>query len=194
MRPVADETTLRTERLLLRPWRAEDRAPFAALNADPRVMEWFPAPMTAVESDAVAKRIEKQFEETGWGLWAVEIRGTSPFIGFVGLSPSESTLGFPSVEIGWRLAAEHWGNGYAPEAAVAALRFGFEDLLLDEVVSFTSVGNAKSRRVMAKIGMKHNPEDDFEHPRLPKTSPLSHHVLYRITRGEFLERRRSVHT
>jgi 3-dehydroquinate dehydratase/shikimate dehydrogenase len=194
VRPVADETTLRTERLLLRPWRSEDRAPFAALNADPRVMEWFPAPMTAVESDAVVKRIEKHFEETGWGLWAVEVRGTSSFIGFVGLSPSESTLGFPSVEIGWRLAAEHWGNGYAPEAAVEALRFGFEDLLLDEVVSFTSVGNAKSRRVMAKIGMKRNPQDDFDHPRLPRTSPLSRHVLYRITRGEFLERRRSVHT
>jgi 3-dehydroquinate dehydratase / shikimate dehydrogenase len=194
VRPVADETTLRTERLLLRPWCTADRVAFAALNADPRVMEWFPAPMTSAESNAVADRIEKQFEETGWGLWAVEIPGVDPFIGFVGLSPSESTLGFPSVEIGWRLAAEHWGNGYAPEAAVAALRFGFQDLLLDEVVSFTSVGNAKSRRVMAKIGMKHNPKDDFDHPRLPKTSPLSRHVLYRITRKEFLERRRSVHS
>ena len=194
MRPVADETNLRTERLLLRGWRAEDRVAFAALNADPRVMEWFPTPMTSAESNAVADRIEKQFEETGWGLWAVEIPGVDPFIGFVGLSPSESTLGFPSVEIGWRLAAEHWGNGYAPEAAVAALRFGFEHLFLDEIVSFTSVGNAKSRRVMAKIGMKHNPKDDFDHPRLPKTSPLSRQVLYRITREEFLERRRSVHS
>jgi RimJ/RimL family protein N-acetyltransferase len=185
---VDGETTLRTERLLLRPWRAGDRVPFAALNADPRVMEWFPAPLTPLESDAVANRIEKHFEETGWGLWAVEIPGESPFIGFVGLSPSESTLGFPSVEIGWRLAAVHWGHGYAPEAAVEALRFGFDDLFLDEIVSFTSVGNAKSRRVMTKIGMTHNPEDDFDHPRLPKTSPLSRHVLYRITLEVFLER------
>jgi 3-dehydroquinate dehydratase / shikimate dehydrogenase len=184
---VDDETTLRTERLLLRPWRPDDRAPFAELNADPRVMEWFPAPMTSAESDAVAERIENQFRVTGWGLWAVEIPNADPFIGFVGLSPSESTLGFPSVEIGWRLAADHWGKGYAPEAAVASLRFGFENLGLDEIVSFTSVGNAKSRRVMTKIGMTHNPEDDFDHPRLPKTSPLSRHVLYRITLEVFLE-------
>jgi RimJ/RimL family protein N-acetyltransferase len=190
VRLVADETTLRTERLLLRPWRSEDRAPFAALNADPRVMEWFPALMTAAESDAVADRIETLFQENGWGLWAVEIPGAVPFIGFVGLNPSEATLGFPSVEIGWRLAAEHWGKGYAPEAAVEALRFGFEDLSLDEIVSFTSVGNAKSRRVMTKIGMTHNPEDDFDHPRLPRTSPLLRHVLYRITGEAFLERHR----
>ncbi len=188
MRLVADETTLRTERLLLRPWRPEDRARFAALNADPRVMEWFPAPMTSAESDASADRIEKQFRATGWGLWAVEIPAAAPCIGVVVLSPSESTLGFPSVESGWRLAAEHWGKGYAPEAAVASLRFGFEDLFLDEIVSFTSIGNAKSRRVMTKIGMTHNPEDDFDHPRLPKTSPLSRHVLYRITAEAFLER------
>jgi 3-dehydroquinate dehydratase/shikimate dehydrogenase len=106
----------------------------------------------------------------------------------VGLSPSESTLGYPSVEIGWRLASERWGHGYAPEAALEALRFGFEDLFLDEVVSFTSAGNAKSRRVMAKIGMTHNPKDDFDHPRLSKTSPLSRHVLYRITAEAFVER------
>jgi 3-dehydroquinate dehydratase/shikimate dehydrogenase len=186
--PVDDETTLRTERLLLRPWRPDDRAPFAALNADPRVMEWFPAPMTSADSDAAVDRIENQFRVCGWGLWAVEIPGEDPFIGFVGLNPSEAILGFPSVEIGWRLAAQHWGRGYAPEAAVEALRFAFDDLFLDEIVSFTSVGNAKSRRVMAKIGMTHDPEDDFDHPRLPKTSPLSRHVLYRITAEVFLER------
>lgn len=192
MRPVSGEITLRTERLLLRPWRAEDREPFAALNADPRVMEWFPAPMTAVESNAVADRIQAHFRETGWGLWAVEIPGADPFIGFVGLSPSDSTLGYPSVEIGWRLAASQWGHGYAPEAALEALRFGFDDVHLDEIVSFTSVGNAKSRRVMTKIGMEHNPEDDFDHPRLPKTSALSRHVLYRISSAAF-SARESVH-
>jgi RimJ/RimL family protein N-acetyltransferase len=184
---MADERALRTERLVLRRWRPDDRAPFAALNADPRVMEWFPAPMNTAESDAVADRIEQHFQDTGWGLWAVEIIDANPFIGFVGLGPSESTLGFPSVEIGWRLAAEHWGHGYAPEAAREALRFGFEDLLLEEIVSFTSVGNAKSRRVMSKIGMTHNPKDDFDHPRLPKTSPLARHVLYRITAAAFVE-------
>jgi RimJ/RimL family protein N-acetyltransferase len=182
---VPDEITLRTKRLLLRPWREQDREPFAALNADPLVMEWFPAPMAPAESNAVADRIEAHFRQTGWGLWAVEIPGSEPFIGFVGLSPSDSTLGYPSVEIGWRLAASQWGRGYAPEAALEALRFGFEDLHLDEIVSFTSIGNAKSRRVMTKIGMTRNPADDFDHPRLPKTSPLSRHVLYRMSSAAF---------
>jgi RimJ/RimL family protein N-acetyltransferase len=182
---MSDEITLRTKRLSLRPWRSQDREPFAALNADPRVMEWFPAPMTGTESDALVDRIEAHFRETGWGLWAVEIPGSDPFIGFVGLSPADLVLGYPCVEIGWRLSASHWGNGYAPEAALEALRFGFDDLALDEIVSFTSVGNAKSRRVMTKIGMTRNPDDDFDHPRLQKTSPLSRHVLYRIDQAMF---------
>jgi RimJ/RimL family protein N-acetyltransferase len=129
--------------------------------------------------------------ETSWSGfqdWAVEIIGGDPFIGFVGLSPADTTLGYPSVEIGWRLAAAHWGNGYAPEAAREALRFGFEYVGLDEIVAFTSVGNEKSRRVMTKIGMTRNPTDDFDHPRVPKTSPLLRHVLYRITAEAFLER------
>jgi 3-dehydroquinate dehydratase/shikimate dehydrogenase len=188
VRPMSDEITLRTRRLVLRPWRPQDREAFAALNADPRVMEWFPAPMSPAESNVVADRIEAHFRETGWGLWAVEIPGADSFIGFVGLNPSDSTLGYPSVEIGWRLAAAHWGLGYAPEAAVEALRFGFDDLHLDEIVAFTSVGNAKSRRVMTKIGMTHNPGDDFDHPRLPKASPLSRHVLYRISAAAFSDR------
>jgi 3-dehydroquinate dehydratase/shikimate dehydrogenase len=188
VRPMTDETTLRTNRLILRPWRREDRDPFAALTSDPRVMEWFPALTTRAESDALVDRIETQFHETGWGLWAVEIPERDPFIGFVGLNPCDTTLGYPSVEIGWRLAAAHWGNGYAPEAAHAALRFGFDELHLDEIVAFTSVGNAKSRRVMTKFGMTHNPEDDFDHPRLPKTSPLSRHVLYRISAEAFAAR------
>ena len=180
-----EKISLRTERLLLRPWRGEDREPFAALTADPRVMEWFPAPLTRAESDAVADRIDQHFRETGWGLWAVEIVGTDPFIGFVGLNPADATLGYPCVEIGWRLAAAYWGHGYAPEAARESLRFGFDNLGLDEIVALTSVGNAKSRRVMSKIGMTRKPEDDFDHPRLPKTSPLSRHVLYRISRDAF---------
>jgi RimJ/RimL family protein N-acetyltransferase len=179
------EITLHTDRLLLRPWRASDRAPFAALNADPRVMEWFLAPLSTTESDGFVDRIEEHLRVHGWGLWAVEVPGSDPFIGFVGLNPADTTLGYPSVEIGWRLAAAHWGHGYAPEAAREALRFGFDDLGLDEIVSFTSVGNAKSRRVMTKIGMTRNPDDDFDHPRVPKTSPLSRHVLYRISAAAF---------
>ena len=184
---MRDEITLHTDRLLLRPWRASDRAPFAALNADPQVMEWFVAPLNTTELDAFVDRIEEHFREHGWGLWAVEVAGADPFIGFVGLNPADTTLGYPSVEIGWRLAAAHWGHGFAPEAALEALRFGFDDLHLDEIVSFTSVGNAKSRRVMTKIGMTRNPEDDFDHPGVPKSSPLSRHVLFRISASAFSE-------
>ncbi len=180
-----DAVALRTERLVLRPWRSEDRAPFAALNADPEVMEWFPSTMTREESDAFVDRIEQRFRDYGWGLWAVEVPGVSPFIGFIGLAPANSTLGYPSIEIGWRLATPFWGRGYAPEGALAALRFGFETLLLEEIVSFTTVGNAKSRRVMTKIRMTRREEDDFDHPRLPATSPLVRHVLYRITAAAF---------
>lgn len=185
---MTDEITLRTERLLLRPWRPADRTPFAAINADPVVMEWFQGPLAPEQSNAFVDWIEQRFCEQGWGYWAVEIVGGDPFIGFVGLGPADTTLGYPSVEIGWRLAAAHWGRGYAPEAAREALRFGFEDLFLDEIVSFTSVGNAKSRRVMTKIGMTRAIEDDFDHPRVPKTSPLVRHVLYRITAEAFAYR------
>lgn len=185
MSRVADGITLRTERLLMRPWRAEDREPFAELNADPRVMEWFPAVLTPSESDALADRIEQLFRHQGWGLWAVEVVGADPFIGFVGLNQADATLGYPCVEVGWRLAAAHWGRGYAPEAALAALRFGFEDLGLEEIVALTSVGNARSRRVMSKLGMTRSPEDDFDHPRLPRSSPLLRHVLYRIGSAAF---------
>lgn len=183
-----DAVTLRTDRLVLRPWRAEDRPPFAALNADPQVMEWFPSTMTREESDAFADQIERRFQDHGWGLWAVEVPGVAPFIGFVGLHPADTTLGYPSVEIGWRLATAFWGHGYAPEGALAVLGFGFERLQLEEIVSFTSVGNAKSRRVMAKIGMTHRAADDFDHPRLAATSPQSRHALYRISAAAFFER------
>jgi RimJ/RimL family protein N-acetyltransferase len=119
---MADEITLRTERLVLRPWRESDRAPFVALNADPDVMAWFQGPLSAADSNAFVDWIEQRFRENGWGYWAVEIPGVDPFIGFVGLSPADTTLGYPSVEIGWRLAAAQWGHGYAPEAAREALR------------------------------------------------------------------------
>jgi ribosomal-protein-alanine N-acetyltransferase len=173
---------LRTERLTLRRWRASDRAPFAAMNADPAVMEFFPAPLTPAESDAFVDRIEAAFDDRGWGLWAVEIPDGT-FAGYVGLWPAVFESDFtPAVEIGWRLAASAWGNGYAPEAARAALTFGFEELGLDEILSFTSVLNLKSQRVMQKIGMTTNPAEDFDHPSVADGHRLKRHVLYRISR------------
>lgn len=176
---------LETERLLLRLWRAADREPFAALNADPRVMEFFPATLTHAESDALAARIERGLEERGFGLWAVEIPGVAEFAGFVGLEiPSFESHFTPCVEVGWRLAAEHWGRGYASEAARAALRFGFEQVGLKEIVSFTTRANLRSRRLMERLGMTCRPEDNFEHPGLPAGHPLRPHVLYRIVHNK----------
>ena len=176
-------TELRTERLLLRAWRDSDRAPYAALNADPVVMEHFPAPLTREESDAHVDRMVAALDEQGWGLWAVEVPGEADFVGFIGLSvPGFQAHFTPCVEVGWRLARSAWGEGYAPEGARAALAFAFGELGLDEVVSFTSVGNAKSRRVMEKIGMTHDPAEDFDHPNVPADSPIRRHVLYRIRR------------
>lgn len=174
---------LRTERLLLRRWRPEDREPFAALNADPRVVEFLPGPLSRSESDERAARFEAHFQEHGYGLWAVEVVGVAPFAGFVGLSvPRFETPFMPCVEIGWRLAAEHWGRGYATEGARAALAFGFEWLSLTEIVSFTVPDNIRSRRVMEKIGMAHHPAEDFDHPLLPEGHRLRRHVLYRLAR------------
>ena len=177
---------LRTDRLYLRRWRATDRQPFAALNADPRVMEHFPAPLSREESDALAARIESHFEQHGFGLWAVEIADIAPFAGFIGLSIPRFEAHFtPCVEIGWRLAAEYWGSGYATEGARAVLAFGFEQLRLAEIVSFTVPGNLRSRRVMERLGMTRNPADDFDHPALPEGHPLRRHVLYRLGRPEY---------
>ena len=178
--------TIETGRLVLRGWRASDRAPFAALNGDPVVMEHFPGTLTPAESDEMADRIEDLFAEHGFGLWAVEVPGVSEFVGFVGLSiPRFETRFTPCVEIGWRLAREHWGRGYAPEAARAAQRFGFERAGLAEIVSFTVPANLKSRRVMEKIGMSRDPDDDFDHPFLPAGHPLRRHVLYRLGAEEW---------
>ena len=175
---------LKTDRLLLRRWQPADRAPFAALNADPRVMEHLSAPLSRQASDALGERIEAHWGEQGFGLWAVEVPGVAPFVGFTGLSiPGFQAHFTPCVEIGWRLAAHFWGRGYAGEAARAALSFGFERLRLGEIVSFTADGNLRSRRVMERIGMLRDPADDFEHPALPEGHPLRRHVLYRIARA-----------
>jgi RimJ/RimL family protein N-acetyltransferase len=173
---------LRTHRLLLRPWRPEDRAPFAQINADPRVMEFFPAVQTREESDASVERVLAHQKEHGFCFWAVERLGGAPFIGFVGLKVVSFTAPFtPTVEIGWRLAYEHWGQGYATEGARASLRFGFETLGLRQIVSFTAPANVRSRRVMEKLGMQRREEEDFDHPLLAPGHPLRRHVLYRLT-------------
>jgi RimJ/RimL family protein N-acetyltransferase len=170
--------TLRRADLILRQWRDEDREPFAALNADPEVMRYFPSTLTRAESDALVDWVSGLLEERGWGLWALEVDGVAPFVGFVGLNVPRF---MPDVvEIGWRLAKEHWGNGYAPEAAREALRFAFDELALDEVVAFTTVGNRPSRRVMEKVGMTHDPARDFDHPNVPD-GPLKRHVFYAIS-------------
>jgi RimJ/RimL family protein N-acetyltransferase len=174
---------MRTDRLLLRRWRDADRDPFAAMNADPRVMEHFPAPLSREESDAAAARIDRHFDEHGFGLWAMEVPGVVTFAGFVGLSVPAFTAPFtPCVEVGWRLAADCWSRGYATEGGRAALRFGFDTLGLREIVSFTTAGNTRSRLVMERLGMTHDPTDDFDHPNLPGGHPLRHHVLYRLRR------------
>lgn len=174
---------LHTERLVLRRWRESDLEPFAALNADPRVMEHLLALLSREESDAMVGRIEAAFEERGFGLWAVEVPGVAPLIGFVGLSvPRFDAWFMPAVEVGWRLAAEHWGKGYAHEAAQEALRFGFDELGLDEIVSFTVPANTRSWGLMERLGMTRDPRG-FEHPSFPEGHPLREHLLYRTSRG-----------
>jgi len=175
--------TLNTPRLCLRPWRDADLPAFAELNADPRVMEFFPKLLAREESDAMAAGIRANGESRGFGLWVVEIPNVAPFIGYVGLNVPRFKAHFtPCVEIGWRLAFEYWHNGYASEAAQAAARFAFESLELDEIVSFTVPENIRSRRVMERLGMTHDPADDFDHPVLPVGDRLRRHVLYRLTR------------
>jgi ribosomal-protein-alanine N-acetyltransferase len=184
---------LRTRRVLLRTWRDEDRVSFAALNADHEVMEHFPAVLSPAESDAFVDRVKRTMAERGWGLWAAEIIDTEAFVGFVGLNPATFEAPFtPAVEIGWRLARDYWGQGLATEAALAVLKFSFELLNLDEVVSFTSTTNLRSQRVMEKLGMSHNPDDDFDHPAVPRTSPLRRHVLYRFTHSDWTRMRSMV--
>jgi RimJ/RimL family protein N-acetyltransferase len=171
-----------TPRLLLRQWRSSDRSPFAELNADPRVMEFFPSPLTREQSDAMADRCESLIAERGWGFWAVELMSDRTFIGFVGLSIPAARLPFsPCTEIGWRLAFQYWGHGFATEAAQEALRVGFGVLGLEEIVSFAVVANRRSRAVMERLGMKES--GSFQHPSLPVDSALSEHCLYRLRKA-----------
>lgn len=175
---------IRTERLLLRQWTVADKDRFAAINADPRVMEFYPATASRDESDALFERIQTHIDQRGFGLFAVEIPERTRLAGFVGLIVPRFEAHFtPCVELGWRLALEDWGHGYATEGARAVLAEAFRRLQLDEVVAMTVPTNQRSRRVMEKLGMKHDPADDFDHPLIPD-HPLTQHVLYRITRRE----------
>ena len=172
---------LSTARLRLRAWRPEDRDAHAALNADPRVMEFFPATRTRAESDRGADLVEAHFGLHGFGFWVCEVKGVAPFAGLVGLNVMTIDVPFlPAVEVGWRLAAAHWGKGYATEAARACVDYAFDVLELDEVVAVTAVQNARSRRVMEKLGMTHDPAENFEHPNVPVGHRLREHVLYRL--------------
>lgn len=175
--PVAH---LSTPRLLLREWRAEDLMPFAELNADPEVMRYFPATLGRAQSDELAARVQSTLAKQGWGLWAAEVPGVAPFIGFVGLNQVRFQAHFtPAVEVGWRHDRRFWGHGYATEGARVALEFGFRQLGCEEIVSFTSAANERSRRVMARLGMSHDSADDFDHPWVAEGS-LRGHVLYRL--------------
>ena len=171
-----------TSRLLLRQWIAADREPFASLNADPVVMRHFPSLLSRAESDGFADRNQAGIAERGWGLWAVEIRSSGEFAGFVGLQPLKPILPFaPGVEIGWRLGAAFHGLGYATEGARSVVTYAFETIGLPEIVSFTTERNLASRRVMEKLGMRHDPAEDFDHPGVPGDWAERRHVLYRLS-------------
>lgn len=180
------EPQLQAERLLLRRWLPRDQDPFAAICADPLVMEHFPATRSYEETRAYIEQIEAGFEAEGFGFWAVELRGAGAgtLIGFVGLRSIDPAMPFaPAVELGWLLGKEHWGQGYATEAATAAIHFAFEELGLVELIAYTAKCNLRSQRVMERLGMHRDPAEDFPHPKLAAEHPLSPHVLYRLRPG-----------
>lgn len=181
---------LTTDRLLLRDWADEDAISFAAMNADPAVMEFFPRPISRTESDALLASARAAIAADGFGKYAVEVKETGAFVGYVGLARPQFEAHFtPAIEIGWRLARAAWGRGFATEAAGAVLNHAFGLLGLDALISFTTAGNFRSRRVMERLGMTRDPADDFTHPTLPADHPFAPHVLYRIDRERRQETR-----
>jgi RimJ/RimL family protein N-acetyltransferase len=172
---------IETARLRLRDWTDADAGPFAAMNADPRVMEFFPARLDRAQSDALMAKLRTNLEREGWGLYAAELKETGAFIGFVGIAvPGFDAPFMPATEIGWRLTRPSWGQGLASEAAAAVRDHAFADVGLAELVSFTAEWNVPSRRVMERIGMTHDPKDDFIHPKIAAGHKLAPHVLYRL--------------
>ncbi len=182
---------IETDRLILRPWADADRAPFAAMNEDPAVMEFMPSRMTREQSDGMVGRFTEMLAEKGMTFYALEERASGEFIGAAGLFPVGQLPFAPAVEIGWRLREQSWGQGYASEAARAALRQGFDALGLDEIVAYTAALNVRSQRVMERIGMVRDVGGDFDHPALPEDSPLRPHVLYRLTKARWMAEQRA---
>jgi 3-dehydroquinate dehydratase/shikimate dehydrogenase len=173
--------TLSTNRLLLRQWKSSDLPLFAKMNADQHVMKYFPSLLTKKESNYLAEKIQQELQEKEYGFWAIEVPNISSFIGLVGLHYPDFKAHFtPCVEIGWRLAYEYWGKGYAFEAATKIIEYAFNELKLNEIVSFTTIDNIPSRNLMEKLEMTHNPQDDFKPPKIPKNHSTSSHVLYRL--------------
>ena len=184
--PVNKIIQLQTDRLILRQWQDDDLKAFARMCADPDVMKFYPNTLTNEESNVMANKIRGLIDEQSWGLWAVELKDKDCFIGFVGLHKPHYELPItPCVEVGWRLSKEYWGKGYATEAARESLKFAFNQLELNEVYSFASVSNNKSWRVMERLGMS-NTGNNFEHPDIPEGQPLREHVLYKITKAQWL--------
>ena len=175
---------LRTERLLLRPWRESDLDPWAAMNADPQVREHFGDLLDREQSAASIAAFTADLDERGWGWWAVEVRATGQFIGFCGLDPVDEDMSFTGVEAGWRLARSAWGKGYATEGALACLAYGFDALDLAEILAITSTTNLRSMAVMRRIGMTYDPTGDFDNAEVPE-GPLRRHVVYRISRDAY---------
>lgn len=183
-----------TDRLILRTWKHSDVMLMANINSDPLVMEHFSSTQDMTATQAAIDRINQHYEKFGYTLYAVETKDTQEFIGFVGLNnpqfeiPNFQPYSMPIVEIGWRLSSKHWNKGYATEAAYAVLNYAFTELNLNEIISFTVIANTKSRHVMEKIGLRHSEKDDFDHPKLAEASPLKRHVLYRLTRNQYIEK------
>jgi ribosomal-protein-alanine N-acetyltransferase len=177
--------TIETPRLLLRHWRDADIEPWVAMNLDPRVTEFFSSTYTRESAELTASLRRRELDELGYGWWVVEVRGAAPFAGVVCLREVPFEAHFtPAREVGWRFAPEHWGNGYATESARGALAHAFAGLGWDEVVAMTAVLNVRSQRVMQRLGMTRDPNDDFDHPKVEEGSPLRRHILYRMRRSD----------
>jgi 3-dehydroquinate dehydratase / shikimate dehydrogenase len=178
---------LESERCILRQWKDEDLSIFTKMNQDPLVMEFFPATLTASQSKKLAENIQQELQTKPYGLWAVELKKGHSFIGFAGLHEQNFEAPFcPCIELGYRLDPSFWGHGFATECGKTIFRYAFETVQLEEVVSFTFIHNFRSRKVMERLGMTHNPEDDFMHPKLAAQDPLRPHVLYRMTKERYL--------
>lgn len=183
-------TVLETERLILRQWREEDRAPFATMNADPEVLRFFPSTLTRAESDALFDRFVTEWSRSGRSFHAVEEKASGRFIGFVGVAAMPAVVESTATQVGWRLARDTWGRGYAPEAATAAMDAAFADPAVVEIIAYTVPANRPSIRVMEKLGLVRAAHLDFEHPAVPEGNPLRQHIVHAIGRDAWRERRR----